>query len=192
MKTIEVKGTERNDLGKKATKALRTEERVPCVVYGGKSNIHFSVAVNDLRNLVYTPHVYIVNLDVDGKKTQALMKEISFHAVTDAVEHIDFLEIADDKKVTISVPVKLKGLAEGVRQGGKMMLNSRYLKVKALPKDLPDTMDIDVTKLALGKTIKVGELNYDNIELLDAKNAVVCAVKLTRSAMAARAAAAAQ
>ncbi len=189
MKTIDIKGAVRTELGKKATKALRAEEKVPCVVYGGEEVIHFATTNNDLRNLVYSPNVYIVHLNIDGKEVKAIMKDISFHPVTDAVEHIDFLEISDDKKITLSVPVKLNGLADGVRQGGKLMLSQRYLKVRALASDLPDTMDIDVVKLQLGKTIKVGELSYDNIELLDAKNSVVCAVKLTRSAMAAKAAA---
>lgn len=186
MKTFELKGTLRTDLGKKATKDLRASEKVPCVLYGGNEILHFAVESADLRHLVYSPNVYIVNINIDGKTSQAIMKEIQFHVVSDAVEHIDFLQVAEDKKITVSLPVQLNGLAEGVKQGGKLVLKQRLLKAKALPKDLPETLDVDVTELTMGKTIKVGDLSFPNIEILDSKNAVVATIKLTRSAMSAK------
>lgn len=186
MKTFEIKGKERKSVGKKSTKELRKNELVPCVLYGGESNIHFSVESKAFQYLVYTPNVYVVNIDIDGKKTQALMQDIQFNSVSDAIEHVDFLEIKDDKDINIAIPVKLNGLAEGVKQGGKLMLKLRKLRVRGLAKNFPDTLDIDVTELLLGKSIKVGELNFDNLELLDSKNAVVTTVRLTRSAMSAK------
>lgn len=189
MKTFDLKGNKRTEVGKKAAKALRKSELVPCVMYGGKENLHFAVVAKEFQNLVYSPSVYIVNLDVDGKKHQAIMQNIQFHPVSDEIEHVDFLEISDDKPISIQIPVKLQGNSEGVKQGGKLMLKMRKLRVKGLPVNLPDTLNVDITNLALGKSIKVGELSFDNLELLEAKNAVVTTVRLTRSAMSAKQAA---
>lgn len=186
MKTIEIKGTERKEVGKKSTQELRKKGEVPCVLYGGKEVIHFSAEENEFRHLVYTPNVYIVNLNIGKKTTQAIMKEIDFHPVTDRILHIDFYEISEDKKISIAVPVKLNGTAKGVLEGGKMMLKQRKLNVRAFAKDLPDTLNIDVTNMTLGKTKKVGELTFENLELLDPKNNVVATVRLTRSAMSAK------
>lgn len=186
MKTIEIKGTERKDLGKKATKELRTSGQVPCVLYGGEEVFHFSAESKEFRNLVYSPNIYVVNLTVDGKKFQAIMQEIDFHSVSDEIMHIDFLQVFDDKKIKMAIPVKLTGLAKGVQEGGKMMLKQRKLNVLGLAKYLPDTLDIDVTEMTLGKSKKIEDLNFENIELLDAKNSVVCTVRLTRSAMSAK------
>ncbi len=191
MKTFEIAGASRTDLGKKATKALRSEEKVPCVLYGGEENVNFSLNAADLRTLLFTPNVYQVKLTVDDKAYSCIIKESQWHPVSDEVLHIDFLQIFEDKPCIMNIPVKLKGFAEGVRAGGKLVLENRYLKAKALPVNLPDIFEIDITKLGLGKTIQVGELNYENIELLNAKNAVVAAVKLTRAARGAAAAAAA-
>ena len=183
MKTFDIKGEERKDIGKKATKALRVDELVPCVLYGGKKNIHFAVEEKAFQYLVYTPNVYVVNVEIDGKKSKALMQDIQFHPVTDRILHVDFLEISDDKKVSIAIPVELNGLAAGVSEGGKLSLKLRKLKVSGFAKDFPDTLEINVEELVLGKSIKVGELNFDNLELLDPKNSVVTTVKLTRSAI---------
>ncbi len=182
MKTIAISGKSRENVGKLNTKMLRKMDHVPCVMYGGEEVAHFSAPTNDFRHLVYTPHVYLVDLEIDGKKHMAILKDIQFHPVTDKILHIDFLEIFEGKHVNIAVPVQLHGLAEGVKQGGKQTLEHRRLKVRALPKDLPDQLDIDVTNLFLGKSIKVGELTFDNLELLDPKNYVVVSVKLTRAA----------
>lgn len=187
MKTFDLKGEVRKDVGKKSTKALRGKELVPCVLYGGEENIHFSVEEKALRNLIYTPNVYLINLNIGGKVIQAIMQDLQFHPVTDKVEHIDFLQIQEDKQVKIAIPVKLKGLAEGVKQGGKLMLKMRTLRVRGLSKDLPDTLDIDVTNLSLGKTIKVSDCSFDNLDLLDNTNSVVATVRLTRSAISAQA-----
>ncbi len=189
MKTFEIKGSLRTDVGKKSTKALRTQGLVPCVMYGGKSNIHFSVIAKDFTHLVYSPNVYLVDLDIDGKKYQATMQNLQFNSVSDDIEHVDFLEIKKDRELTIEIPVKLTGLAEGVKQGGKLMLKMRKLHVKGLSSNFPDTLDIDISKLELGKSIKVGELKFKGLELLDSKNAVIATVRLTRSAMSAKEAA---
>ena len=182
MKTFELKGSLRKNVGKKDTRALRAEAKVPCVLYGGKENLHFAVAESDFRHLIYTPHVYIVDLDIDGKKVQAVVKDIQFHPVQEQILHVDFLEIFDDKKIDIAIPVETYGLAEGVKMGGKLQVAYRRLKVRGLKKDLPDTLKVDVSGIKLGSSIKVGQLSFDNLELLDAKNAVVASVKLTRAA----------
>lgn len=182
MKSIEIKGSLRKATGKKDSKQLRKEDKTPCVLYGGKENVHFSVEKLNLKKLVYTPNVYLVNLDIDGSKRTAILKDMQFHPTTDEVSHIDFLETFEDKPVEISIPVELKGLAAGVKAGGKLQTLNRKLKVKALPKDLPDTLVIDVTNLTLGKSIKVGDVSFNNIEMLNVKNTVIAAVKLTRAA----------
>ncbi len=182
MKSIELKGVVREATGKKDSKRLRKEERVPCVLYGGEQNVHFSVLVKDLRDLVYTPNVYLVDLSIDGNTHKAIVKDIQFHAVTDEILHMDFLEIFEDKAVEISIPVTLKGLAVGVKAGGKLQTLNRKLKVKALPKYLPDTLDVDVTKLQLGKSIKVGDVSFENVDILNSSNTVIASVKLTRAA----------
>jgi large subunit ribosomal protein L25 len=185
MQTFDLKGTKREAGGKKAAKALRASGNVPCIVYGGENEITFSVVEGDFRNLIYTPNVYIVNLNIDGVVKTAILKDIQFHPVTDKILHVDFLEIFENKPTTIAIPVKLVGNSEGVKAGGKLQLEMRKLNVKALPANLPDNLEIDITNLGLGKTIQVGELSYENLEILNAKNAVVVAVKLTRAARAA-------
>ncbi|KAA6343840.1 50S ribosomal protein L25 [termite gut metagenome] len=187
MKTIEVKGTvrpiaARSSEKSRALKEIRKNGGVPCVVYGGKQNIHFTVMNEVLRNLVYTPDIYLVNLVIDEQKLTAILKEIQFHPVIDKILHVDFLEVNATKPIIIEVPVQLEGLAEGVKSGGKLTLQMRKLKVKALYKHIPEKLTINVTNLVLGKTIKVGELFFDGLELLNAKDNVVCAVKLTRAA----------
>ena len=198
MKSIEIKGSLRTDLGKKATRELRKDNGVPCVLYGVKKDenglpvaTHFTVPVEGLRNLVYTPNIYSVNLDIDGTVVTAIMKDIQFHPVKDNILHVDFLQVEENKPIVMEVPVQLEGLAEGVRAGGKLALQLRKLKVKASYTAIPERLVIDVTPLGLGKTIKVGELSYEGLELINAKEAVVCAVKLTRAARGAQAAAAA-
>jgi len=187
MKTFELKGTVRTDLGKKATKAERVAENVPCVLYGGAENVHFTSTVSDLRKLVYTPEVFVVNLDIDGKKSKAIMKALQFHPVSDRVLHIDFLQLTDNKPVVVELPVKLEGLAEGVKAGGKLALEMRKLKVKGLYNQIPENIVIDVTELGLGKSIQVAKVSVENLEILNAKNAVVAQVKLTRAARGAAA-----
>ncbi len=196
MKSIEIKGSLRTETGKKATRDLRNNNSVPCVLYGSKKDengntvaTHFTVTVDGLRNLVYTPHIYVVDLNIDGTVHTAIMKDIQFHPVKDTILHVDFLEIDEANPIVMNVPVQLEGLAEGVKAGGKLALQVRKLKVRALYNVIPERLVINVTNLGLGKTIKVGELNYEGLELLNAKEAVVCAVKLTRAARGAQAAA---
>lgn len=187
MKSFELKGSLRSDLGKKATKALRNEGLIPAVLYGGSEVKHFFVSQDAVRNLVYSPEVFHINLEIDGVKTVAVMKDLQFHPVTDNILHIDFLEVNNEKPVVVEVPVSLTGHAEGVRAGGKLSLEMRKLKVKAVYTEIPEKLFIDVTELGLGKTIQVGALNFEGLEIMNAKNAVVVAVKLTRAARGAMA-----
>jgi len=187
MKSFDLKGTVRTDLGKKATKAERVVDNVPCVLYGTAENVHFTTTVSEIRKLVYTPEVFVVNLEIDGKVTKAIMKALQFHPVTDKVLHMDFLVISEDKPVIVNLPVKLEGLSEGVKAGGKLALEMRNLKVKGLYTQIPENIVIDVTELGLGKTIQVAKVSVPNLEILNAKNAVVAQVKLTRAARGAAA-----
>ncbi|MEN9919804.1 MAG: hypothetical protein RL662_2240 [Bacteroidota bacterium] len=185
MKSFELTGSLRTDLGKKATKAYRKEEIIPAVIYGGENSkepIHFSVKASDVRKLIYTPEIFLVNLSLEGKEYKAILKDIQFHAVTDLVLHLDFLHVFEKTPIVIDVPVVLDGLAEGVKAGGKLSLDIRKLKVKALYTNVPEKVHINIESLALGKSIQVGELNFDGLELLNSKNAVVCRVQLTRAA----------
>lgn len=185
MQTIEVKAAKRDNLGKSATKELRASEKVPAVLYGGEEVVHFYAEANEFRKLLYTPNVYLIHLNVDSKTFTAVIKDTQFHPVSDELIHIDFLQVSEDKPIVIEIPVKLEGLAEGVKAGGKLTLEQRKLRVKGLMKDLPDHLTVNIDKLGLGKSIQVGELSYPNLELLNAKNSVVTSVKLTRAARAA-------
>ena len=194
MKSIEVEGSLRTETGKKATHELRKNDSIPCVLYGSQKDengniidTHFAVTNEAVRKLVYTPHIYVVDLNIDGKIVNAVMKDIQFHPVTDKILHIDFYQIDESNPIVMEVPVQLEGLAEGVKAGGKLSLQMRKLKVKALYNVIPERLVINVSNLGLGKTIKVGELSYEGLELLNAKDAVVCAVKLTRAARGAQA-----
>jgi len=183
MDTIQLKATKRTALGKKATKAVRRSEMVPCVLYGEKEIIHFQIEEKKVKNLVYTPNVYIVQLDIDGTEVEAVMQDIQFHPVTDHILHMDFYQINDEKTFKIAIPVELQGVAEGVKAGGQMQLMQRKLKVKGLKKDLPNTIAINVEHLIIGKVIKVSDVKVDNLQLLNAKDSIVCAVKATRKAV---------
>jgi len=198
MKEIEVKGQKRTAVGKKATKLLRKEGLVPCNLYGEKKGenglpeaLSFAVPASDLRKVVYTPHIYVINLVIDGESHTAIMKELQFHPVTDALLHIDFYEVNDQKPITIGIPVKLNGLAQGVRDGGRINLSIRKINVTAPYQVIPEHLDIDVTNLQLGKSIKVGELSFEGLEIATPAEVVVCSVKTTRASKSAAAAAAA-
>lgn len=187
MKEIKVEGQKRNDLGKKATKQLRKEGLVPCNLYGeakGENGLPvamaFTSSAKELRKIVYTPHVYVIKLVIDGEEHTAIMKELQFHPVTDALLHIDFYEINEEKPITIGIPVKLNGLAQGIRDGGRMNLSVRKINVKAKYQNIPEHLDIDVTNLNIGKSIKVGDLSFDGLELVTSKEVVVCSIKATR------------
>lgn len=192
MKEINVTGQLRKETGKKATKELRKEGFVPCNLYGEAKDengqpqaLSFAVPMNELRKVVYTPHIYVINLVIDGVNHTSIMKELQFHPVTDALLHIDFYEVNDQKPITIGIPVKLTGLAQGVRDGGRMNLSVRKLNVTAKYQDIPEHLDIDVTSLKIGKSIKVGDLHFDGFELATSKDVVVCSIKATRKSAAA-------
>ena len=187
MKTFELKGTARQEVGKKASKIERASENIPCVLYGGADNTHFTASFSNLRKLVYSPEVFVVDLDIDGKKTKAIMKDLQFHPVSDSILHIDFLEVSEKKAVAVEIPVKLTGLAEGVKAGGKLSLEMRKLKVKGIYTKIPENITLDVTSLGLGKSIQVAKVAVDGLEIMNAKNAVVAQVKLTRAARGAAA-----
>lgn len=198
MKEINVTGQKRTALGKKASKELRKEGLVPCNLYGEATQdgkpvaMAFAVPMSELRKVVYTPHIYMINLVIDGESHTAIMKELQFHPVTDALLHVDFLEVNENKPVTIGIPVKLIGLAQGVRDGGKMNLSIRKIDVTAPYTIIPEHLDIDVTSLKIGKSIKVGDLSFEGLEIATSKEVIVCSVKMTRAAMSAAAANAAE
>jgi len=189
-------GQKRTALGKKASKELRKEGLVPCNLYGEATQdgkpvaMAFAVPMSELRKVVYTPHIYMINLIIDGESHTAIMKELQFHPVTDALLHIDFLEVNENKPVTIGIPVKLVGLAQGVRDGGRMNLSIRKIDVTAPYTVIPEHLDIDVTSLRIGKSIKVGDLHFEGLELATSKDVIVCSVKMTRAAMSAASASA--
>ena len=189
MKEISVKGQQRTDTGKKATKLLRKEGLIPCNLYGeAETALSFSTSMSEIRKAIYTPDVYVVNLNIDGKEHKAIIKELQFHPTTDALLHADFYEINEKKAITIGIPVKLNGLAQGVRDGGKINLSIRKINVTAPYKQIPEILNIDVTNLQLGKAIKVGELSFEGLEIATSPEVVVCSVKATRASRSAAAA----
>ena len=197
MKQISINGTARTELGKKAAKAIRNSGNVPCVLYGEKKDangqpeaIHFSVSEKEINKLIYTPHIYLVDINIDGEDHKGILKEVQFHPVKDNVLHVDFLEVHAEKPIVMGVPFAPQGLAEGVRAGGRLITMVRKLNVKALYSAIPEKLNIDVTALQLGKSIKVGDLHFENLELVTPKEVIVCTVKMTRAAMGAAAAAA--
>lgn len=192
MKTFQLEGksreiAERSADQKRALKAMRKNSEIPAVLYGGENVVHFTVAANAVRNLVYTPEIYVVELTIDGVKRMAIMKELQFHPVSDALLHLDFLEVFPEKPIVMEVPVVLEGHAEGVKAGGKLQLQMRKLKVKAVYSEIPERLVINVDHLGLGKTMQVGDIHFEGLEIMNAKNAVVCAVQLTRAARGAQA-----
>jgi large subunit ribosomal protein L25 len=189
MKTFKLSGVLRPGIGKKATKGVRKEGLVPAVMYGGEALVHFSLKAEEVIKLIFSPEVFLVDLTIGDKNYKAVVKEAQFHPVKDNVLHIDFLEVFENKPIVMALPVLLKGLAEGVKAGGKLILEKRKLKVKASYAVIPENLSIDVTDLSIGKSLQVGQLAFDNLELIDAKNSVVCSVRLTRAARGAAAAA---
>ena len=192
MLEISVSGQSRTDLGKKASKLLRKEGLIPCNIYGiekGENGLpvakSFVVPFSEIRKVVYTPNVYVVNINIDGVEKKAVIKELQFHPVSDALLHVDFLEITAEKPVTVGIPVKLVGHAAGVRNGGRLALAVRQLKVTASYLNIPEILEIDVTPLEIGKSIKVGELHFEGLEFATSKEVVVCSVQMTRQARAA-------
>ena len=196
MKVIAINGQKRETTGKKASKLMRKEGLVPCNIYGEEKDekglpkaLSFAVPFTELRKAVYTPHVYVLALNIDGEEHKAIIKELQFHPVNDSLLHADFYEVNEDKDITVGIPVKLNGLAQGVRDGGKLNLSIRKIDVTAPYKNIPELLEIDVTNLGLGKAIKVGELKFEGLTLATPAQVVVCSVKETRASKAAAAAA---
>ena len=182
MKVAQLSGSPRANVGTKDAKALRDAGQVPCVLYGQGTQTHFSVKDITIEKMVYNPDVFQFELDVDGKKTKAIIQEIQQHPVTDKVMHVDFLELDAKKPVKVALPVRLTGSSRGVMAGGKLMQVFRRLKVVGLPGELPDAITIDITKLRIGQSVRVGDLETGGLKFVDAKNAVVVAVKMARGA----------
>lgn len=184
MKSITIKGSERESVGKKATKALRNAGKVPCVVYGGEKPLHFSADELAFRDLVYTPNAHTVVVKLDGgAKINAVMQDIQFHPVTDNILHIDFYQLFDDKEITMNIPVKLEGNSPGVRNGGRLLFRKRKLAIRALPDKLPDFFDVDISKLKIGDNIVVESLLSDDFTILHPDTTVVVQVKTQRAAI---------
>ncbi len=182
MKSIDLKVTLRKRTGKKDSRILRKSSQVPCVLYGGKENLHFYAEDRAFKDLVYTHNIYVVNLDIEGKKHKAIMKEIQFHPVSDALDHIDFVEVIDDKPVVIGLPVEITGSSVGIRAGGKLRQRKRYIKVKGLIKDLPDSLVIDISDLDIGQSVLAGDLKYSRVEVLELARSLVVGVISSRVA----------
>ena len=194
MREIAFNGQKRAESGKKASKLLRKEGLVPCNLYGEKKGenglpeaMAFAIPMSEIRKAIYTPHVYVVNLNIDGTAHVAIIKELQFHPTTDALLHADFYEVTESKPITVGIPVKLNGLAQGVRDGGRINLSIRKINVTAPYKQIPEVLDIDVTNLQLGKSIKVGELSFEGLEIATSPEVVVCSVKATRASRSAAA-----
>jgi large subunit ribosomal protein L25 len=180
MKTFELQASLRKETGKKESKNLRKQDLVPCVLYGGEENIHFAVPEKQFKNLVYSPDVFLVKLDIEGKQYDATMQDIQFHPVTDKILHVDFTQIFKDKKVTLNLPIHLTGSSAGLIAGGKLRQRRRSIKVRGLIEHMPDHLEIDMTDLEIGDSLKVGELEYDNLEVMDPPRAMVVGVVSSR------------
>ena len=181
MKSIAISGSPRENVGKRDAKELRYEGKVPAVLYGGKKQIHFAVSAADLRSLVFTPEVSFVALEVDGVKTQAIIQDVHFHPLTDLPLHVDFLELDEKKPVVMQIPVKLTGTSPGVRIGGKLVQKLRKLRVKALPKDMPQYVEVSIAKLEVGKSVAVGELESDKYKVTNNADDTIVSVTMSRA-----------
>lgn len=183
MKSITIKGSERESVGKVATKALRDAGMVPCVIYGGSQPVHFAAEEKAFKNLVYTPNAHTVVVDLGGKSANVILQDIQFHPVSDKILHIDFFELNENKEIIMEVPVKVTGTSPGVLLGGDLRLNQRRLKVKALPKHLPDYVEANISELEMGNKLYVTKLDTPNFKLMHPDNTVVAQVKISRAAM---------
>lgn len=184
MKSITIKGSKRESVGKVATKALRNAGMVPCVIYGGDKPVHFSAEEKAFKNLVYTPNVYTAAIEVDGQKIAAILQDIQFHPVSDKILHVDFYQLFDDKEVTMNIPVRLVGTSPGVLNGGSLRFTNRKLRIKAVPANLPDFVNADISKLKIGNKLFVTELFNDEYTFMHPDNTVVVQVRTSRNAVA--------
>ena len=185
MKSVSINGIARVDLGKKFAKQLRKEENVPCVIYGGKEGpTHFYAHSNEFRSIVYTPSVYLIDITIEEKICKVIMGDIQFHPVTDKILHIDFLRVFDDQAVRINVPVNISGNAIGVRNGGRLAINMRRVLIESLPANLPETIELDITNIKIGQSIRIKDITLENVHFLNNSDDVVVAVKTARAAIA--------
>ncbi|MGB0882668.1 MAG: 50S ribosomal protein L25/general stress protein Ctc [Vicingaceae bacterium] len=185
MKSVALSGNKRAERGTSKANNLRKEEKLPAVIYGGKENVHFTVNEVKFNKIINTPEVYFIDLDIDGTKFKAIIKDVQFHPVTDRVLHIDFLEVSEDKALTIKIPVKLTGRSKGVANGGTLKTPKTSLEINGLPNAIPENIEIDITDLKIGDSIKVGDLDFPGLTFLGADNAVVVGVKMSRAAVVA-------
>ncbi len=183
MKTVQLSGSPRASVGKKDAKAVRNAGRVPCVLYGTGEQTYFSVRDVDMEKIVFSPDVYRIELDIEGTKKVAIIQELQIHPVKDTVHHVDFLELVDDKPIKIAIPVRLSGRSRGVLNGGRLQQVFRRLKVEGLPKDIPAAIDLDITPLRIGHSIRVSQIEIPGVKVLNAPNAVVVSVKMARGAV---------
>jgi large subunit ribosomal protein L25 len=191
MKSVSISGSPRANVGKKDAKALRSGKLVPCVLYGGKEQVHFSVIETEFKQLIYTPDVHTVDLTVDGKKYNAILQEAQFHKISDSLLHVDFLELIPNKPVVINIPVRTKGVSPGVRNGGKLVQKLKTVKAKGLIEKMPDQITLDIDKLEIGDGIRVSDVNIDGLTILNAPNVTLVGVLITRAVAAEASAAAA-
>jgi large subunit ribosomal protein L25 len=180
MKSLEIIGFKRANLGKVGSQELRDEASVPCVLYGGKEQLHFSVPMFQFRDIVYTPNTYLFSLQVGKTKYKCILKEVQFHPVNDMIIHADFFEVSEDKPVVVNVPLKLEGNSIGAQKGGKVVQNLPKLKIKALPKDLPDFVSVDISHLDLGKVARVKDAKVDNFQIINSKDLPVASIAVPR------------
>lgn len=181
MKQVSLSGSLREGVGKKDAKAIRNDGGVPCVVYGGKEQVHFSVKHTELEKLVYTPNVYMITLEVGGQSIKSIIQDVQHHPVTDRIQHADFIQLFDDKKVKLDIPVKLTGRAIGVMNGGKLQQIFRKLKVYTVPGEIPEEIEIDITNLRIGQTIRVKDVIAKGLNIMNPPNAVVASIKTARN-----------
>jgi len=185
MKYIDLKGTLRENLGKNGSRKIRTNGDIPCILYGEKGTVYFSVSAKEFKEVIYTHEVYLVNLDIDGKKYEAKIQDLQFNPIEDTVSHVDFLSIDKNKQIKVDLPVRSFGNSVGVREGGKLVLVLRKLTVKGLVKDLPEDIQVDISDLGLGKSLRVGDISVKNIDILNIKSNPVISVRATRQSRAA-------
>ena len=181
MKSIAISGSARQNVGKRDAKELRYEGKIPAVLYGGKEQTHFSVSAADLKPVLYTPEVIFVELEIDGKKSKAIVQEAQFHPLTDQVTHVDFLQLFDDKEVSVNIPIKLVGTSPGVKMGGKLVQKLRSLRVKALPTNLPQEIEVPMEGLEVGKSYRVGKVNLADAKVLNNADDTIVAVTMSRA-----------
>lgn len=181
MKVVSLSGSLRENVGKKDAKKVRNQGLVPCVIYGGKEQIHFSTDAKNFQKIVFTPEVCFVKIDIDGKQFDAILQDIQYHPVTDIVYHADFMEINNDKPIVMNIPIKISGTAPGVLKGGKMVQKFRKLKIKALPEKMPETINISINELEIGQAVKVADVASENYQILDNKNNTIVTINVTRA-----------